>query len=153
MDGFPVKELLRPHRLRRRKDGLQDIRIFLCGNADRILDLAGEILFHPGHGFLHLSFTAVAAQGNEVRFHAPHIIGLLGKALPHGVRKQFDRLVSRLVAHGAVDHRQAVDVTDRHRRGARKCVGVAAREQLEALPILEACQQVGFQRRVREDNR
>ena len=104
MDGFPVKELLRPHRLRRRKDGLQDIRIFLCGNADRILDLAGEILFHPGHGFLHLSFTAVAAQGEEAGLRSPHIVGLLWEALPHGIRQQFDLLVSHVVSHGAVDH-------------------------------------------------
>ena len=122
MDGFPVKQLLGPHRFRCHKDGLLDIRIAFGGNADRILNFTGETLFHPGHVCLHRGFVAVAAQCDEVCLQSPHIIGLLRKALPHGVCKHFDCLVSSLVTHGAVDHRQAVDVTDRHRCGAGESI-------------------------------
>ena len=93
----------------------------------------------------------MAAQGKETGFRSPHITGLFGEALPRGIRQRFDLLVSHMVSHGAVDHRQAVDVADRHRHRAVKGVLRLPHEQPEALPVLEACQKIDLQRRARED--
>ena len=104
VDRPSVQQLLCPHCLCRCLHCLKDIRRFFRGHTDRILQLNGEPLLHLRHTVLHFGFAAVAAQGKETGFRSPHIIGLLGEALPHGIRQQLDLLVSHMVSHGAVDH-------------------------------------------------
>ena len=150
MNGAAVQQLLCAHRLECQLDGLHDVRPVLGGDADRVLNLPGEAPADLLHARVHLRLAAVAAQRDEICVQSAHVVGSLREALAHGFRQQRDLLVALLVALGAVDDGQAVDVADRRRRGAGEGVGLAVHEQLEALPVLEARQQVGLQLRVRK---
>ena len=151
MDGFPVEQLFCPHGRGCRLNCFENIRGLLRGDGDGILHLAVKAFFYPPHALPHGRFAAVAAQGNEIRFQSAHIVGLLGEALPHGISKGADLLVSRLVSQGAVNHGQTVDVAYRHSGGNGKGALIDLGKHLEAFPVLEACQQVCLQGSIGKD--
>ena len=151
VNGLLIQQFFGPNRFCRFLNGLQNIRFLLCNNGNGILNFPVKVFFYQFHTFQNLCLAAAAAQSNEICLHPPHIIGLLWKGLPHNIRQKTDLLVPRAVAQGAVDHRQALNIANRHSGRQVYMHILLFGKALEALPILEARQQIRFQRRVGKD--
>lgn len=89
-------------------------------------------------------------QSNEIRLRTTYKIGLLWKVLPHSVGKCPDLLIAHCIAQGAVDHGQAVDVTDGHCCGQREMFAAFFGKALKAVPVLKTCQQISFKFGIRK---